>query len=69
MVTSYNTASGGFTIGRRKLFVNLVDKRGITNRDPISYSLEILPDNSPTINVIKPAPMIELGNEQAIPIH
>lgn len=70
MVTSYNTASGGFTLLEEgSFFVNLVDKRGITNRDPISYSLEILPDNSPTINVIKPAPMIELGNEQAIPIH
>ena len=70
MVTSYNTASGGFTLLEEgSFFVSLVDKRGITNRDPISYSLEILPDNSPTINVIKPAPMIELGNEQAIPIH
>ena len=70
MVTSYNTASGGFTLLEEGSFiVNLVDKRGITNRDPISYSLEILPDNNPMINVITPAPMIELGNEQVVPIH
>ena len=70
MATSYNTASGGFSLLEEGSFiVNLVDKRGITNRDPISYSLEIIPDNNPTINVIRPAPMIELGNEQTIPIH
>ncbi len=70
MVTSDNTASGGFTVFEEGSFiVNLVDKRGITNRDPISYSLEILPDNNPIINVIKPNPMVELGNEQVIIIH
>ena len=70
MVTSFNTASGGFTLLEEGSFiVNLVDKRGITNRDPISYSLEILPDNNPMINVITPAPIIELGNEQVVPIH
>jgi len=70
MVTSSNTASGGFSLLEEGNFiVNLVDKRGITNRDPISYSLEILPDNNPIINVVKPSPMIELGSEQIVPIH
>ena len=70
MVTSYNSASGGFTLlNEGNFIVNLVDKRGITNKDPIAYTLEILPDNSPMINIIAPPPMIELGNEQTIPIH
>ena len=70
MVNSYDSASGGFTLLEEGQFtVNLVDKRGITNRDPIAYSLEILPDNFPILNVIKPAPIIELGNNQIIPIH
>ena len=70
MVTSDNSASGGFTLAKEGNFtVNLVDERGITNRDPIIYSLEIIPDNKPMINIIKPPPMIELDNEQAIPIH
>ena len=69
MVSSYNSASGVFTLLEEGDFtVNIVDKRGITNRDPISYTLEILPDNNPILNVIKPAPMIELGNEQIISI-
>ena len=70
MVTSHNSASGGFTLLKEGSFiVNLADKRGITNRDPIPYTLEIIPDNNPMINIIKPPPMIELGNEQIIPLH
>ncbi len=70
MVNSFDSASGGFTLLEEGEFtVNLVDKRGITNRDPISYSLEIVPDNYPILNVIKPSPIIELGNKQVIPIH
>ena len=62
MVTSYNSASGGFTLlNEGNFIVNLVDKRGITNKDPIAYTLEIIPDNNPMINIIKPPPMIELG--------
>ena len=70
MVTSHNSASGGFTLLKEGSFiVNLADERGITNRDPIPYTLEIIPDNNPMINIIKPPPMIELGNEQIIPLH
>jgi hypothetical protein len=70
MASSYNRASGYFTLMDEGEFtVNLVDKRGITNRDPIPYALEIIPDHDPSLAVIKPAPMIELGSEQTIPIH
>ena len=70
MITNDNLASGEFTLVKEGNFnVNLVDNRGITNRDPIAYSLEIIPDNNPMINIIKPPPLIELGNEQNIPIH
>ena len=70
MASSYNRASRNFTLMDEGEFtVNLVDKRGITNRDPIPYSLEVIPDHDPSLAVIKPAPMIELGSEQIIPIH
>ena len=70
MVTNNNSASGKFTLVKEGNFnVNLVDNRGITNRDPIGYSLEIIPDINPMINIIKPPPVIELGNDQTIPIH
>ncbi len=70
MATNYNQASGYFKLMEEgELTVNLVDKRGITNRDPIPYSLEIIPDHPPNISVIKPDPMIELANDQIVPIH
>ena len=70
MANSENTASGSFKLLEEGSFtVNLVDKKGITNRDPIPYLIEIIPDNNPTINVIKPMKSIELGNDQTIPIH
>ena len=49
--------------------VNLVDKRGITNRDPIPYKLQIIPDHYPTLSILKPSPITELGNDQSVPIH
>ena len=49
-----------------KFSVHLVDPRGITNRDPIPYHINILPDNNPVIKVINPEPIITLGNNQII---
>ena len=64
------SASGNFQMMESGEFtVNLVDERGITNRDPVPYSLEIIPDHDPSLFVIKPSPVIELGSNQSIPIH
>ena len=49
--------------------VNLVDKRGITKMRPIPYKLQIIPDHDPTLSVLKPPPITELGNDQSVPIH
>jgi hypothetical protein len=70
LASTHRSASGYFTmIDESEFTVNLVDQRGITNRDPVSYSIEIIPDHDPSLFVIKPPPMIELGNVQTIPIH
>ena len=70
MASNYNQASGYFKLMEEGQFtVNLVDKRGITNRDPIPYKLQIIPDHDPILSVLKPAPMMELGNDQSVPIH
>ena len=54
----YNKAEGQFSlIDDGKFTVNLVDKRGITNRDPIPYTISILPDSKPSISIIKPSPI------------
>ena len=70
MASNYNRASGYFKLMDEGQFtVNLVDKRGITNKDPIPYKLQIIPDHDPILSIIKPAPMIELGNDQSVPVH
>ena len=70
MSSSYNKASGYFTLMDEGEFtVNLVDKRGITNRDPVPYKINMIPDHDPNISVITPPKMTELGNDQTIPIH
>ncbi len=47
--------------------VNLVDQRGITNKNPILYKIEIIPDLMPSLQVLEPSiPSIELGDEQII---
>ena len=70
MSSRYNMASGYFKLTDEGEFtINIVDKRGITNKDPIPYKINIIPDHNPNISVIKPPPIIELGNDQTIPIH
>ena len=65
--TKEKKATGQFIIeDDGKFSVHLVDPRGITNRDPIPYHINILPDNNPVIKVIKPPPIITLGNSQII---
>ena len=51
-----------------KFFISLKDERGITNRNPIPFHLKFLEDLYPRISLIKPAPVIELGEDQTIPI-
>ena len=48
-----NKASGEFIFEKDgKFSIHLVDPRGITNRDPIPYHINIFPDNNPIIRVI-----------------
>ena len=63
-------AAGGFIFNRDALLkIELEDNRGITNQNPIPFHLQILPDLNPEMSVIQPAPIVELGTDQLIPIH
>ncbi len=63
-------AEGNFILEKEGSFtVNIQDQRGITNRDPIPYHLQIIPDLAPDLKVIEPPPLVELGDNQSIPIH
>ena len=62
-------ASGYYMIDNANKFsINLVDRRGITNRDPITYNTELIPDYAPVLIVMEPSPILELGDDQSIPI-
>ena len=66
--TFENTATGEFSINDDGQFsVYIVDPRGITNRDPIEYKINTLPDFEPTIKINNPKQVITLGNNQIIP--
>lgn len=63
-------AEGEFTLASDGMFtVHLLDKRGISNRDPIPYHLQLIPDLAPLLHVLLPAPETELGDDLLIPIH
>ena len=60
-------ASGDFKLlAKSKIKVNLVDIRGITNRDPVPYFFDIILDQEPILSVLKPDNEIELGDDQII---
>ena len=49
------TASGSFTLQSEGSYqILLKDERGVTNRAPISYSLQLLSDASPSIALVEP---------------
>ena len=48
--------------------IHLTDKRGVTNRNPIPFHIQMVRDISPEMTIIQPPPIIELGSEQTIPI-
>ena len=52
----------------QKFSINLKDKRGVRNRNPIPFNLQIINDITPEMTIIQPPPIIELGSDQTIPI-
>ena len=69
MTVLNKTARGEFKIVEEGIFmVNLVDTRGITNRDPVPYKIFVIPDNYPTMNIINPSKITELGSLMNVPV-
>ena len=65
-----NSAEGEFLLEENGIFtIHLYDIRKITNRDPIPYYIKIIPDLFPQISVYEPHPIIELGDDQIVPVH
>ncbi len=70
LLTMGKKATGNFKFMEEGEFtVNLVDNRGITNRDPVPYALEMIPDHKPSMTILKPARLTELGSNMSVPFH
>lgn len=52
----------------RSYTINLVDKQGELNPDPIEYYITAVPDEFPVIDVIRPGVDINLNEEMMIPL-
>ena len=60
-------ASGSFIAMEESSFtINLFDERGITNRDPISYKVNLIMDQYPQLYVKEPKENVELGTDQTL---
>ena len=70
LVVSGKRAEGEFILEESGVFtIHLYDNRNITNREPIPYRLEVIPDLFPQLSVYEPHPIVDLGDDQIIPIH
>ena len=63
------SAQTAFKVEKDQSFsIHLTDKRGVTNRNPIPFHIQLVHDISPEMTIIQPPPIIELGSEQMVPI-
>ena len=64
-----NSANYEFTVQNDGDFsIHLTDGRGITNRNPIPFRIQMIHDVSPEMTIIQPPPIVELGGDQSIEI-
>ena len=67
MNVSATKSSVEFSIGKEMNYQFLIkDIDGLTNINPITYSIKVLPDSAPTIELISPTQNINLGRETKI---
>ena len=51
---------------RRLYHIDLRDRKGVANRDPIRYAVEVLPDQEPRVAVVEPGEDIDLPESRAV---
>ena len=53
---------------RRLYHVDMRDRKGVANRDPIRYAIEVLPDQDPRVAVVEPGEDIDLPESRVVPL-
>lgn len=54
--------------GRHEYRVHLVDRKGVANRDPIRYAVEVLRDGEPAVEIVIPGQDGDLPESQQVPL-
>jgi len=61
------TLNGSFLINRNgTYYVTVLDVDGLNNSDPVKYSINAIPDQSPKVNIVNPGKNITLGQDMKI---
>lgn len=64
-----NYATGTLRMMRNKTyFITLQDAAGVSNVNPITYSLNVIPDLSPTVLIEEPGPNTEIDENMRMPM-
>ena len=54
------------TPNRRLYHIDMRDRKGVANRDPIRYAIEVLPDQEPRVAVVEPGEDIDLPESKVV---
>jgi len=61
------TLNGSFLINQDgTYYVTVLDADGLNNSDPVKYSINAIPDQSPKVNIVNPGKNITLGQDMKI---
>jgi len=65
--TKGKLANGEFVIQKNGSYkINLIDDKGLINRNPISYTISVLTDNPPYVDIIEPGEDVEAQLEDVL---
>ncbi|MFC1618989.1 DUF4175 family protein [Candidatus Neomarinimicrobiota bacterium] len=56
-------------IASTEMTISIIDRRGITNTNPIRYTFTAVPDYPPTLSMILPLVAVDLDEYMLVPVH
>ncbi len=66
VATGPSSVAATSATNRRLYYVDLMDRKGISNRDPIRYAIEVLPDQKPRVAIVEPGEDIDLPESKVV---
>jgi hypothetical protein len=62
-------AGASFTLLRDAQYhLDVMDREGLTNTDPVEYQIKILPDDPPTVAILFPGRNLDLTGDKSLPL-